>query len=103
MIETLGQLEVAPDVMQSDNAKVFRSKAVKEFWEDRGTEYRYGAARTPQHQGLVERVNRTIKTALFRWIHAHWNEDPSLWVYEVPRIFTAYNSTVPSTIHFHRP
>jgi hypothetical protein len=57
-----------PDILQSDNGPQFKNDQLAAVRQALHIEQRFGASETPQHQGQVERFNKTFKTNLFRWV-----------------------------------
>ncbi|CAF2128989.1 unnamed protein product [Rotaria magnacalcarata] len=47
--------------LKLDNAAEFRSKTFKQYFESKGTKLHYGASNYSESNGLVERINMTIK------------------------------------------
>ena len=57
-----------PDILQSDNGPQFKNDDLAALCAELNIQQRFGASETPQHQGQIERFNKTFKTNLFRWI-----------------------------------
>nr|GEW62464.1 retrovirus-related Pol polyprotein from transposon TNT 1-94 [Tanacetum cinerariifolium] len=67
--------------VRTDNGTEFVNQALREFYENVGISHQTSVARTPQHNGVVERQNRTLveaartmlifsKASLFLWAKA---------------------------------
>ncbi|CAF2910323.1 unnamed protein product, partial [Rotaria sp. Silwood2] len=66
----------APRILQSDNGKEFVAKVIKDFkktWPD--LIIINGRPRHPQTQGLVERGNQTLESALGKWMESNNRKD----------------------------
>ncbi|CAF4507119.1 unnamed protein product, partial [Didymodactylos carnosus] len=62
----------APRILQSDNGKEFVAKVIKDLkntWND--LVIINGRPRHPQTQGLVERGNQTLESALGKWMQSN--------------------------------
>jgi transposase InsO family protein len=57
-----------PDILQSDNGPQFKNDLLAAVCQELHIQQRFGASETPQHQGQIERFNKTFKTNLFRWV-----------------------------------
>ena len=57
-----------PDILQSDNGPQFKNDQLAALCQELHIQQRFGASETPQHQGQIERFNKTFKTNLFRWV-----------------------------------
>ena len=51
-----------PKEFHTDQGTEFRNQTLKEFWEAYGVRATFSLVNTPQHNGKVERLNRTIGT-----------------------------------------
>ena len=60
--------QFVPDILQSDNGPQFKNGDLAALCAELNIQQRFGASETPQHQGQIERFNKTFKTNLFRWI-----------------------------------
>ena len=49
--------------LRSDNGGEFTSNEFNEFCEGHGIKRQFSAMKTPQHNGVVERKNRTVQEA----------------------------------------
>ena len=84
-----------PRVLQCDNGKEFKNTIVETYLKKLGIEFRHGQPYHPQSQGLIERSNRTIQTALARIYHQQkdcFNLESSLF-----DILTEYNNNIHSS------
>ena len=63
---------IVPDILHSDNGRQFRNRLVGALAKEAGFAQVHGSAETPQHQGQIERFNRTAKGLLFVWITQNW-------------------------------
>lgn len=102
-VEAVANLKVVfqffvPDIIQSDNGRQFRNALVKALAAETGFKHLRGSPHTPEHQGQVERFNRTIKEAIFGWICK--SKTPSDWHSYVAKEITRYNRTKHSTTGF---
>lgn len=84
-----------PKIVQCDNGKEFVNTVMDRYLEDNNVRYLHGRPYHPQSQGLIERLNRTVQTALTREFHekkGNYNLQSSLI-----DIVTAYNDNMHST------
>lgn len=79
-----------PYSIQSDNGTAFTSKAMQEWANTYGIEWKVGAIYHPQSQGKVERKHRLLKDRLKRATHEGKN-----WVQALPSILLFINSMHP--------
>ncbi|GKF39376.1 ribonuclease H-like domain-containing protein, partial [Tanacetum coccineum] len=54
------QLNHRVKIIRSDNGTEFKNKDMLEFCGNKGIKQEYSNARTPQHNGVAERMNRTL-------------------------------------------
>lgn len=90
------KLEVKKEtaVLHSDNGSEFKNKLMREIISSLGLKHVFGAPYHPQSQGVVERLNRTIKGSL-----AIMSEDLNgAWSTIYDNIVKSYNDTYHSTI-----
>jgi hypothetical protein len=66
----------------SDNAKEFRTRRVAEYFAAAGTEQTWTTVYTPQHNGIVERMNRTLVEGA-RSMLEHAKAPVCLWAYAI--------------------
>jgi len=59
-------LFVVKDVLQCDQGREFCNNLAKELFRLTGTQHRVTSPYHPQANGLVERLNRTIKNCLLK-------------------------------------
>lgn len=103
--ETVGHLKglfstyMIPEILQSDNGRQFKNKLLASLKTQSGYKHLFGAPYTPQHQGQVERFNRTFKVQLFRWIRSK-KETAHLWPERIEAELACYNSTTHSSTGF---
>lgn len=90
---------MVPEILQSDNGRQFRNKVLSALKLEKGYTHMFGAPYTPEHQGQIERFNRTFKVQLFRWIRSN-KEHMSDWYLRVPAELACYNTTVHSSTQF---
>jgi transposase InsO family protein len=100
ILEKFFEDEFVPDILQSDNGPQFKNKLLEAVCTELHFKQRYGASETPQHQGQVERFNKTFKTNLFRWVQ---NVKEPIACEEWPttgikKVLQDYRSTEHSTI-----
>jgi transposase InsO family protein len=68
-----------PLILQSDNGREFTAKVIYELialWQD--IHIINGRPRHPQSQGSVENANKTLKSAISKWMEDHSRSDWSL-------------------------
>ena len=70
---------MVPDILHSDNGRQFRNRLVGALAGAAGFTQVHGSAETPQHQGQIERFNRTAKALLFVWITENWQIADEQW------------------------
>ncbi|KAJ9563127.1 hypothetical protein OSB04_008287 [Centaurea solstitialis] len=58
IVENQSNLKVK--VIRSDNGTEFKNSDINSFCDEKGIEKQYSAPRTPQHNGVAERRNRTL-------------------------------------------
>jgi transposase InsO family protein len=82
-----------PQLMWVDEGKEFLNKEIKSWRKDNNIElyHTYGRGKSV----IVERLNRTIKTMMWRTLTA---ENSHYWVDLLPKLITQYNDTKHSTI-----
>jgi transposase InsO family protein len=90
-----------PDILQSDNGPQFKNKLLAAVCKELNFKQRFGASETPEHQGQIERFNKTFKTNLFRWVQ---QVDESTACNEWPTtglayVMKQYRCTLHSTIN----
>lgn len=74
----------------SDRGAAFTSREFKQFCENYGIRHVLNAVATPRANGQVERLNRTILSALT----AHMGEERKGWDSYLPRVQLGINSTI---------
>jgi hypothetical protein len=85
-----------PKVIQTDNGKSFNNRLIHAMTERFGTRYSQVIAYHPQSNGLVERFNRTLGTALAKFVQAH----TASWDKFVMAVLMAYRLSVQSSTRF---
>lgn len=85
-----------PTLMQSDNGVEFKSDVFQEILKTNNIKHVFSKAYNPTTQGAVERVNRTIKSMLHRYMTSNNSKD---WVSILPSITKNYNNNLQKTIH----
>src|SRR4051794_36266754 len=79
--------------IRTDNGTEFKNYTMQEFVDDEGMKHKFSAPYTPQHNGVVERKNRTLiemaRTMLceFKSPHNFWGEAISSVVHYSNRLF----------------
>ncbi|GKB91975.1 putative ribonuclease H-like domain-containing protein, partial [Tanacetum coccineum] len=58
--EIENQLDYKVKVIRSDNGTEFKNSVINQFYEIKGIKREFSVARTPQHNGVAERRNRTL-------------------------------------------
>jgi transposase InsO family protein len=81
-------------IFHSDNGGEFISKTMQAMIEILGAKFVHGAPWHPQSQGVVERVNSTLKKKLNAYLDAH----PGPWSPHLGVVTNIYNTTYHSTI-----
>ncbi|GKG16232.1 putative ribonuclease H-like domain-containing protein [Tanacetum coccineum] len=51
---------IVPDLVRSDNGTEFKNRDMLGFCGNKGIKQEYSNARTPQQNGVAERMNRTL-------------------------------------------
>jgi hypothetical protein len=85
-----------PMTIQTDNGKSFHNNLIRAMTERFGIRYAQTLSYRPQSNGLVERFNRTLGTALAKYVQ----EDPRTWDRYLHGVLWAYRSTVQSSTKF---
>jgi len=80
----------APNVILTDQGSHFVSKFLQELWTRLSIDKRQTTAYHPQCNGMVERLNGTLKTSLRILCDLH----PSLWAQMLPFAVFAYNNSI---------
>lgn len=93
-METLFEIEGAPEILQSDNGREFKNQKMKLFLAEWGVEQIFGRARRPQSQGQVERLNQTVCRAFAKALH----NESKRWIDIHSEIVLGYNTTFHSAI-----
>jgi len=96
-----------PKMIQADNGKEFRNNTLVALCTSMNIQVIHGRPRNPKAQGMVERVNQTIK----RWLAKKLYENNSLkWIDYLLKIVQAYNTSLhqatrktPFSLFFGRP
>jgi IS30 family transposase len=96
-----------PTTIQADNGKEFRNSTLVALCASMNIQIIHGRPRNPKAQGMVERVNQTIK----RWLAKKLHENDSLkWSDFLTKIVYAYNVSIhqstrksPFQLFFGRP
>jgi transposase InsO family protein len=84
-----------PSVIQSDNAQEFHAVDLAGFLKRRDIKQIWSPSYLPQMQAIVERLNRTIKGAIFTNFTKQENEE---FIDIIDKIVYEYNHTVHSSI-----
>jgi transposase InsO family protein len=58
-----------PITLRSDNAKEFKTKALKKYCADRGITQEFTCSYTPEQNGVAERMNQTLEHAASAMLH----------------------------------
>nr|GEU42349.1 putative ribonuclease H-like domain-containing protein [Tanacetum cinerariifolium] len=64
IIERENQLDCKVKVIRRDNGTEFKNSVMNQFYEDKGIKREYSVARTPQHNRVAERKNKTLIEAV---------------------------------------
>ena len=70
--------ELTIKIIRSDNGSEFKNYTLNGFLSEEGIQHQYAAPYTPQHNGVVERKNRTLIEAA-RTMLAEFNTPIFLW------------------------
>lgn len=82
-------------VINSDNGSEFKNPFVRQVFEDENVVQTFNSPHSPQSNGLVERVNGTLKSMMFKYMH---DSGSRAWVDVLQRFVKNYNESVHSTI-----
>ena len=85
-----------PEVIQTDGGKSFANQLVRELCDQFGIRHQLVLAYRPQSNGMVERTNRIIGTAISKYVL----EDQQEWDRYLPGILLAHRSTFQSSARF---
>ena len=77
------------DITISDQGREFVNSIEKELFSLTGTEHRITSAYHPQTNGLTERFNQTLQTALMKMV----NEEQNDWDEHLPAVLFAYRTS----------
>ena len=83
-----------PKILQTDNGGEFTAEEAEEVFEIYHIRHILSESHSPQQNGAVERVNKTLKSSLWRYFSLH---DTKNWVNIYPSIVEAYNQRVHSS------
>ncbi|GKD75178.1 retrovirus-related pol polyprotein from transposon TNT 1-94 [Tanacetum coccineum] len=61
--KTQVNLQLQVQRVRTDNGTEFKNKALAKFFDEVGISQQFSAARTPQQNGVLERMNRTLVEA----------------------------------------
>jgi transposase InsO family protein len=85
-----------PKKIQTDNGTPFRNQWIPELTKRFGFRHLFVTAYHPQSNGLVERFNRTLGTALAKYAH----NDKTSWDKHLHGVLYAYRTTRQSSTRF---
>lgn len=96
-----------PKTIQADNGKEFRNSSLVSLCASMNIQIIHGRPRNPKAQGMVERVNQTIK----RWLAKNLHDNNNLkWIDHLKKIVFSYNISMhqatrrsPFQLFFGRP
>ena len=77
------------EVVISDQGREFVNQVQEELYRLTGTEHRVTSAYHPQTNGLTERFNQTLQTALLKVV----NETQTDWDEHLPAVLFAYRTS----------
>ena len=80
-----------------DNGKQFNSDKFKEFYKSIGTKIAFASVYHPKSNGVVERANRVIFSAISRIL---FNLYKGKWVEELPKVVWSHNTTTSRMMGF---
>src|SRR5690606_33932362 len=72
------QMGTMPKEFHTDNGGEFDNKTLLDFWQQHGVKHTFTPPYTPQHNGTVERMNRTLVTVV-RTLLARAGAPKKLW------------------------
>ena len=84
-----------PDIIQSDNAKEFKSKKMKNIADKYEVNLVYSNPYNPQSNGLIERFNQTLKRMIYKAIDSR---EDNKYIDILDQLIKNYNNTRHSTI-----
>ncbi|KAJ9546338.1 hypothetical protein OSB04_018881 [Centaurea solstitialis] len=87
------QTNLKVKVIRSDNGTEFKNSDINSFCDEKGIEKQYSAPRTPQHNGVAERRNRTLIEAA-RSLLADSKLPITFWAEAVNTAFYVQNRTL---------
>jgi hypothetical protein len=73
------QFEFDIKKVRSDNGLEFKNARIDEYCDDKGIKHEFSSKYTPEHNGIVERKNRTL-IDMARSMLAEYNVSDSYWV-----------------------
>jgi hypothetical protein len=82
--------------VHTDGGGEFVNDRLKSFWADEGVAFTWTAADTPQHNGIVERKNRTLQEAM-RAVLVASGLPPTFWEEALAMVVFVHNKTVRSS------
>ena len=95
----LFDIEGPPTILQSDNGKEFVNCLIRRLSDDYGFRLIRGKPYTPQHQGQVERLNRTVKVYMRKLLQNCTKEQQGkYWPLLLPGIANKINKSYHFTI-----
>jgi transposase InsO family protein len=80
-----------PVSIQADNGKEFKNRTLHEMCTNLQIQMIHGRPRNPKAQGIVERVNQTIKRWLAKVLHRSIDKT---WIHHLHKVVYKYNTTV---------
>ena len=80
-----------PVSIQADNGKEFKNRILNELCTEMNIQMIHGRPRNPKAQGVVERVNQTIKRWLAKVLHG---SQVKRWIDYLNKVVYKYNTTV---------
>ena len=86
-----------PRNLTVDNGEQFESEKFKEFCKSIGTKIAFALVFHSESNGVVERANRVIFSAILRTL---FNLHEGKWVEELPNVVWSHNTTTSRTIGF---
>ena len=89
----LKKMDKKPLILRSDNGKEFTNGKFREYNKKIGIKQIYGKPHAPQSQGLIERMNGTLKTMITRYILSNDKN----WLKNLPQIVENINSAQQET------
>ncbi len=93
-LENIVRNESPPLVIQSDNGSEFLARETQSVLKKYGINQRLSLAYRPQSNGCIERFNKIIKNAVYKYMKDH---ETKIYIDALPSLLFCYNTTIHST------